>query len=433
MKLRHLIFFLRRNLRRRPGRTLTALATIAVAVAVFHLTAGFALALRSEMLAKLEAIFPERSLVVRARSVELGPLAFSASLLAPRLTPQTVQRIAALPGVEAVWPQMALEMPAMAVGTLAGYEGSTDVVLYGVPRDLVAPDVVGARGFYYADPATTTVPVIVPRYFVDMFNLGLAESYKLPKLTDKAVVGRHFTLFLGDSLLLPETDSSRVRKVRCEIVGLTRNPSLMGLLVPIEYVRRFNRWHQGGGAQERYVQVHVVLRRTADYDEVVKKIESFGLQVEGRRETARRLRLVVNGAALVSLVFGLAVLALALVNIVNTFALIMLERRGEIGLLRAVGATRRATMALLAAESLAVGAAGGALGSASAWLVSRILNEALSRWLPPLSISPDYWFDTRAGLFFFCVIIAGLGSALVTAPMLWRSTGRWPADLLREY
>lgn len=432
MKLRLAVFFLRRNLRRRCGRTLTAVGAIAIAIGIFHLMAALALALRSEVLEKIERIFPERSILVRARTLDIGPFAFSPSLFTTALTPERVKQIAALPEVEAVWPQLPLMMPALATGNLAGYEGATDIVLYGVPGDMVASEVTGARGFRAADPATSTMPVLVSRFFVDMFNIGLAEGQGLPKLTDGAVVGRRFQLILGASLLAIDVKSENTRKVECEIVGLTHNPSLLGAVAPIEYVRDFNRWFHGDKWKETYGQVHLVLRSPNDYEAVSRTLEGWGLQVEGQRELARRLRAAVNGAALILVLFGVAVLAMAAANIINTFALIMLERRGEIGLLRAVGASRGAAMSLLLGESAVVGLAGGAVGSGAAWLTSGLVNEALARWLPPLSLMPDHWLDERAGLFVFCVLLALLGSVLATAPMLWRSVRRWPADLLRE-
>jgi len=432
MKLRQAAFFLRRNLRRRRGRTVTAIGAIAVAMAIFHLMAALALALQSEVLGKIEQIFPERSLIVRSRPIEIGPLAFSPGLLTARLGPEMVDRVRELPPVVSAWPQLALTAPALAVGKLAGYEGSTDIVVYGVPNEMVAGEVTGARGFHYADPATSTMPVLVSRYFIDVFNLGLAEGQGLPKLTESAVIGRRFRILLGASLLALDVKPENVRQIDCEIVGLTQNPSLLGVVAPIQYVREFNRWYHGDKAVETYAQVHVVLRSTEDFETVAKTLESWGLQVEGQRDTARRLRLAVNGAALILLLFGLAVLAMAAVNIVNTFALIMLERRGEIGLLRAVGATRRAAMGLLLGESVILGLAGGAIGSGAAWVVSRLANRALARWLPPFSLAPQHWLDERVGLFAFCVALAVVGSALAAAPMLWRSVRRWPADLLRE-
>ena len=219
---------------------------------------------------------------------------------------------------------------------------------------------------------------------------------------------------------------------RVNIVGLTRDPSLLALDIPIEYVRRFNKLYLGPEAKEEYVQLHVVVNSPNDYEPAIQKIEKMGFEVAGRREMAQRLRFAVTGAVLILLLFGSAVLAMAVINIVNTFALIMLERRDEIGLFRAVGATRTTAMALLLAESVAIGLLGGLLGAGAAWGASAFLNNALVWWVPPFPLAPDYWLDTRGSLFAFCVALAAVGSALSTAPLVWRSVRRWPAELLRD-
>lgn len=433
MKLRHYAFFLRRNLRRRRGRTATAILAIAFGIGIFHLMAALSLALHSQVLDQIESIFPERSLLVRRRAVDLGPIAVSPKLLVPRLTPETAKRISDLPEVEAVHPILPLKVPVMAMGQLMGFEGQTEAVVYGVPPALVADEVTGERGFTYA--AGQTVPVMVPRYFIDMFNLGMAESQNLPKLTDSFVVGRGFDLLLGASLLTIERDdidTSTLTNVRCEIVGMTRDPSLFALLLPIEYVRIFNRMYWGDKYEEVYVQMNVLVRSSRDYEKVIKTIETMGFDVSGRRETAQRLRFAVTGGVVILLLFGLAVLTMAVINIMNTFALIMIERRDEIGLLRAVGATRRAATTMLLGESFVVGLLGGLAGSGAAWAVLILLNGALLRWVPQFSLTPDYWLDTRAGIFVFCVVLGALGSAVATAPLVRRSVRRWPAELLRD-
>lgn len=72
-------------------------------------------------------------------------------------------------------------------------------------------------------------------------------------------------------------------------------------------------------------------------------------------------------AAGLALAAGGAVLA-------NVFSLNLAERRGEIGLRRAVGATRRAVAAQLAAEAVLLTLAGGGLGLGLGWLASLALE-----------------------------------------------------------
>ena len=76
---------------------------------------------------------------------------------------------------------------------------------------------------------------------------------------------------------------------------------------------------------------------------------------------------------LLSLVYGLLALAviIALLGIVNTLALSIVERTREIGLLRAVGATRRQVRRMITWESLVIAVYGAVLGAALGLLVGQ--------------------------------------------------------------
>ncbi len=81
----------------------------------------------------------------------------------------------------------------------------------------------------------------------------------------------------------------------------------------------------------------------------------------------------------VGLVYALLALALviAFVGIVNTLLLSVIERTREIGLLRAVGATRRQIRRMVTWESVIIAVYGALLGSAVGIVLARALVEAL--------------------------------------------------------
>jgi putative ABC transport system permease protein len=93
-------------------------------------------------------------------------------------------------------------------------------------------------------------------------------------------------------------------------------------------------------------------------------------QKEAMRAQVRQL------LALVYAMLALAVI-IALLGIVNTLALSIVERTREIGLLRAVGATRRQIRRMITWESLVIALYGSVLGAALGLLVGQAFVRAM--------------------------------------------------------
>jgi putative ABC transport system permease protein len=115
---------------------------------------------------------------------------------------------------------------------------------------------------------------------------------------------------------------------------------------------------------------------------------------------------------LLGLVYVLLALAIliALIGIVNTLMLSVFERTHEIGLLRAVGMTRRQVRAMIRSESVIVGLLGGIIGivrgtAVGAALAYALRNNGVTTVVVPL-----------ASLIAFVVLSAVLGLAAATWP-----------------
>ena len=117
-------------------------------------------------------------------------------------------------------------------------------------------------------------------------------------------------------------------------------------------------------------------------------------------------------------------LFVASVSIVNVMLMSTIERRGEIGVFRAVGYQRLAVLRLLLTEALLMGLVGAILGVVLSLAVGAVVNQALLG--DPLAFS-DRSLQYLAFGFVFG-LVASLLSGLYPA---WRAASDPPVESLR--
>jgi putative ABC transport system permease protein len=88
-------------------------------------------------------------------------------------------------------------------------------------------------------------------------------------------------------------------------------------------------------------------------------------------------------------IFGSLALAVASLAIVNTLVMAVLERRREIGIMKALGASDADVKKLFFAEAATMGLIGGSLGVVLGWIIGRAINFGSNLYLQRLKMPAE--------------------------------------------
>ncbi|HEY3449147.1 MAG TPA: ABC transporter permease [Myxococcales bacterium] len=357
-----------------------------------------------------------------ARAVEVVPpkLSLSGVLGGGRLDEGTVTRLAALPGVEKAWRKMELRIPAMG-GPASGLEKLNvprnvyiAVIATGVEAGYVAADL--APGASFEDPGEgKPVPAMAARRLLELYNKSFAKAQGLTPIGEPLLMTAAglelLTVRLGRSMRgdtgLPE------RHVGLTFAGLSDKAPLHGVLMPLETVRRINKDY--GVEAGDYSAVTLVAQSPGEVPRIVEKVRAMGFGVdESDKKIAERIGAAVAVTTAVLALLSALICLLAAVNIAHVFSASVRARSRELGVLRAVGATRGDVALLVLAEAGVIGLLGGAIATALARAAGVALDVVARTELPEFPFKPETFFHFSPALLAGAALL-GLAAALLGA------------------
>jgi putative ABC transport system permease protein len=123
-----------------------------------------------------------------------------------------------------------------------------------------------------------------------------------------------------------------------------------------------------------YGALIVRVSRSSRVEAVEDKIKQLGYNTFSLLDATRGLRRFFAILDLFLAIFGSLALAVASLGIINTLVMSILERRREIGIMKAIGASDGDVQKLFFAEAGAMGVLGGSLGVLLGWIIGRAIN-----------------------------------------------------------
>ncbi len=167
--------------------------------------------------------------------------------------------------------------------------------------------------------------------------------------------------------------------------------------------------------QPVYSSVSVRVKNPAQVQLVEDAIKKMGFGTFSILDASRGLQLVFRVLYAFLGIFGSLALVVASIGIVNTLVMAILERRREIGIMKAIGASDADVKKLFFAEAGVMGIFGGVVGVAIGWAIGQVINFGTNIYLKNQGFPPEHfwavpwWLVALAvGFSFFVSLVSGL-------------------------
>ena len=275
----------------------------------------------------------------------------------------------------------------------------------------------GLAAFLGVDPATyprlkSALPFQAGGWFKEPEAAEAVFGYEVAELEQREV---------GDLYLIPE------KEVEVKVVGILQRTGTQDdgtIFLPLGTVQKIF------GVSE-LTSIGIKVRKDADMKAFEDKMYKLpDVQVVSLTQVKTTIMTLVSTARV--MVFSIAVIAIliAMMGVVNTVLMSVMERRQEIGILKSMGAMAGDVFKLVWLETIILCGAGGLVGTGLALITAR-LTDLLVRRLLPYSPSGGL-VSIDAGLVAATLgVVTAIGLASGVYPS-WKAARMRPLDTIRS-
>jgi putative ABC transport system permease protein len=218
------------------------------------------------------------------------------------------------------------------------------------------------------------------------------------------------------------------RELKLKIVGVAdldpesmRGPTRARVFLPLKLAESLHVMQptdlreisRSAGSQPVYSSVSVRVKNPAQIRAIEDAIRKMGFNTFSILDATRSLQQFFAVLDVFLGIFGSLALAVASIGIVNTLVMAILERRREIGIMKAIGASDGDVKKLFFAEAGAMGILGGIVGVALGWAIGQVINLGTNIYLKRQSLPPEHFWSVPWWLVAFALVFA-FGVSLVS-------------------
>jgi putative ABC transport system permease protein len=183
--------------------------------------------------------------------------------------------------------------------------------------------------------------------------------------------------------------------------------------------------------QPVYSSVSVRVKNPSQVQTVEDAIKKMGFNTFSILDASRSIQQFFKVLDVFLGIFGSLALAVAFIGIVNTLVMAILERRREIGIMKAIGASDGDVKKLFFAEAGAMGILGGIVGVALGWAIGQLINLGTNVYLKRQSFPPEHFWSVPWWLVAFALVFSFLVSLAAGLYPAGRAARLDPVQALR--
>jgi ABC-type antimicrobial peptide transport system permease subunit len=329
--------------------------------------------------------------------IEVAPKRFDVgmtqqkSLFAMKFDDDMIERFLSIPEIRSVYPKMNLRAPVRAIipipasfqkhGMASAFH--TELVIQGIDPLAIPSDEADPKEFKHkgTPSAQNPIPCLISTRLLDLYNATLADLRGFPKLNAQATrLVPIFEIIVGSSVFRSATHEKGERRYPSRIYGVSNRAILVGITIPIQYVKEINRIYNPDDKANTYQSAIIETYSPDQIPIVLKKLDSLGFALDSGQIFARKVGEIILLITVLLSMISAVIMLIAAISISHTFFMAIYERRYQIGLMRAVGATRNTIRILVMTESAIVGIVSGIAGVISTFALTKLLQWGLHQY-----------------------------------------------------
>jgi len=188
---------------------------------------------------------------------------------------------------------------------------------------------------------------------------------------------------------------------------------------------------RGANGKTTYASLTVRAKSPSQVEKIESAIKDMGFSTFSLLDATRNLRIFFTIFDSLLGIFGSLALAVSTLGIINTLVMAILERRREIGVLKALGAADRDVKQLFFAEAGVMGLMGGIFGVGMGWLIGRVVTFGTNVYLRRQDLPPAHVFSVPLWLIFGGIVFSVVVSLVAGLYPASRAARLNPVEALR--